>query len=644
MQGNPALQSEFGVAPNEEPPPPWILPFDDSYIFIRYAQQAHRGHAFQWNTGEASSGASSFLYPWILLPGQWLYDDIQGWSWWSRAVGFVALWMLGVVAVLLMRTLGLAGLWPLATGLAVVWSGPVGFGAMTGMESALNAAALLLALALWIKLSRERHVFSATLLAVLVSLLPLLRPENLLLTLMGAAAIVVLPRAPLPKWTAPLLVVPGLGVALLNLALTGLAQPTAVVTKSWLGIAFPDLVTLIKLYFLGVWTEILPVYLGARGFLLWPPVGLVALITALAALRGLPREIVTRRTASSSQFRDIRPLAIVWLVLLALSPMSSMPTWQGMRHHHSGLVCAWILAFAGTGFLLGRFTEGRQGLARVTSLLSFAPAVLLLAFIPTWGGLYAQKAIGIHHRHGPAVAWLEEHQRGAVLLLNDAGILSLAHDGPAIDVMGLGTPEMARAYRHGAGSMVEALARRQPLPVIAAANLDVFRLANLLSTSLIGGLDPESQTVVTEIDLALLENTVLTENGIDFAHLESESLTGLRWLPAPDPYLASIALELPGADGDLQLQGCRPITGKIEIAVPAGSTSMRAVLTPLTGQDSILRLGFIGSDLASDGHDVTISGGRWNRIEAEVSVGAMWTWIEIPPGAAVPCLESLTFL
>ncbi len=43
MQGNQALQSEFGLAPNEEPPPPWILPFDDSYIFIRYAQQAHRG-------------------------------------------------------------------------------------------------------------------------------------------------------------------------------------------------------------------------------------------------------------------------------------------------------------------------------------------------------------------------------------------------------------------------------------------------------------------------------------------------------------------------------------------------------------------------------------------------------------------------
>ena len=647
MQGNQALQSEFGLAPNEVPPPPWILPFDDSYIFIRYAQQAHRGHAFQWNTGEASSGASSFLYPWILLPGQWLYDDIQGWSWWSRAVGFAGLWMLGVVAVFLMRTLGLAGPWPLATGLAVLWSGPVGFGAMTGMESALNAAALLLALTLWSKLSRKRHAVTATLFFLLVSFLPLLRPENLLLTLIGATAILVLPWAPLPKWTAPLLVLPGLGVALLNLASTGLAQPTAVVTKSWLGIAFPDLLTLIKLYLLGIWTEIGPVYLGARGFLLWPPVGLLALGTAVAALWGLPREILTRDRSServSSALRNLRPLALVWIVLLALAPMSSMPTWQGMRHHHSGLVCAWVLAFAGAGVLLDRLTRDHASPARVIQLFSFAPAILLLAFIPTWGGLYAQKAIEIHHRHGPAVAWLEEHSQDSVLLLNDAGILSLAHDGPAIDVMGLGTPGMAKAYRHGAGSMVEAVARRRPLPSIAAANLDVFRLDELLSTPLIEGLDPRDQTVVTEIDLALLDNTVLASEGIDFAHLESEGRADLRWQPAPDPYLASFALELPGVDGRQQLQGCRPIAKRIEIAVPPEITSIRVVLAPLAGQDSIVRFGLTGAGLGNEARDVMISEGRWNHFEAEVPMGTNRVWLEASARAAAPCLESVAFL
>jgi len=646
MQDDPALQSELGVAPEDGPPPTWMLPFDDSYIFIRYAQQAHRGNTFQWNTGEPSSGASSFLYPWILMPGQWLYDDIDGWSWWSRGVGFLGLWILGLVTVLLMRTLGLAGPWPFASALAVVWSGPVGFGAMTGMESALNAAALLLAIALWVKGSKSRQLTTAALLFVLLAVLPHLRPENLLLTLLGALAILVLPRAPLPKWTAPLLVLPGFAIALLNLKLTGLAQPTAVVTKSWLGIAFPDLITLIKLYFLGLWTEIVPVYIGLRGFLLWPPVGLVALATAITVLWGAPRDLFAcKRPAADqlSRIHDLRPLALVWLVLVALSPMSSMPTWQGMRHHHSGLVCAWVLAFASTALFVERFVRNEDTRLRRFRLLAFVPAALLLTFIPTWGGLYAQKTIEIHHRHGPATAWLAEHSRGSVLLLNDAGILSLAHDGPAIDVMGLGTPGMARAYRHGAGSMVEAVARRDPLPAVAAANLDVFRLGELLSTPLIAGLNPEDQTVVTEIDLELLHNTVLEGAGIDFADLDSEGEAELRWNPAPDPYLASLALNRPGADGSPDLQGCRPVVGRLEIGLSAAISAVSAVVTAITNQGTTLRMGFEGDLRETAEREVEIPAGRWHHLEAQAPPGAERIWLETPPGSAPFCLESLAF-
>jgi hypothetical protein len=63
MPGNPGLQSDFGIGPGESPPPTWMLPYDDSFMLIRYAQQIYRGHPMQWNTGEASTGASSFAYP-----------------------------------------------------------------------------------------------------------------------------------------------------------------------------------------------------------------------------------------------------------------------------------------------------------------------------------------------------------------------------------------------------------------------------------------------------------------------------------------------------------------------------------------------------------------------------------------------------
>jgi hypothetical protein len=645
MQGNPAQQAELGVLAGESPPPTWMLPFDDSYIFIRYAQQAHRGHAFQWTTGEPSSGASSFLYPWLLLPGQWLGDDIATWSWWSRGIGILGLWLLGLVTVSLMRSLDLADPWPLATGLAVAWSGPVGFGALSGMESALNAAALLLTVSLWIRVSKVHRMPAAIVLFLLLSILPCLRPENLLLTLLGALAILALPRAPLPRSTAPLILLPGLAVALLNLTLTGLAQPTAVVTKSWLGIAFPDLVTLIKLYLLGLWTEIVPVYVGGRGFLLWPPVGIAALATAATALWSIRRDLSTRGHASAAAPptpRDLLPLATVWLVLVALSPMSSMPTWQGMRHHHSGLVCAWILAFAGTALLSGRLSGERAVARRWLGLLSFAPAALLLTFIPTWGGLYAEKAIEIHHRHGPAARWLADQKRDFVLLLNDAGLLSLAHDGPAIDVMGLGTPEFAQAYRHGAGSMVEAIARRQPPPVVAAANLDVFRLADLLAKPLLEGLNPANQTLLAEIDLQLLDHTVLDSGvGVDFAHLAGEALVEIRWQPAPDPYRASLALELPGVDGDLELQGCRPLSGGVEVEVPQGVSAARLTAATLTDRPAELRLRGVGAG-GADIHQ-TLEPRRWNELPVDLTAGAVGLRIEVPAEAPPVCLESLSF-
>ena len=39
-------------------PPPWLLPLDDAYIFIRFAQQVSRGRGLRW-TDELSSGVTS---------------------------------------------------------------------------------------------------------------------------------------------------------------------------------------------------------------------------------------------------------------------------------------------------------------------------------------------------------------------------------------------------------------------------------------------------------------------------------------------------------------------------------------------------------------------------------------------------------
>src|ERR1700680_1939928 len=135
----------------EGAPPGWLLPLDDAYIFVRYAQQAARGRAWQWNTGEPSTGASSVLWPWLLVPPHWVSGELAVWSRWSRWLGVASLWELGLAAARALRAGRVPEPWPLAGGLCLVWSGPIGFGATAGMESAANAALLVLACSLWME-------------------------------------------------------------------------------------------------------------------------------------------------------------------------------------------------------------------------------------------------------------------------------------------------------------------------------------------------------------------------------------------------------------------------------------------------------------------------------------------------------------
>src|SRR5436190_3118793 len=52
---------------------PWSAPLDDVFIHFDFARQAARGHPFEWSPGAGySSGGTSLLYPFVLVPGFWL--------------------------------------------------------------------------------------------------------------------------------------------------------------------------------------------------------------------------------------------------------------------------------------------------------------------------------------------------------------------------------------------------------------------------------------------------------------------------------------------------------------------------------------------------------------------------------------------
>lgn len=694
----------------EGAPPGWLLPLDDAYIFVRYAQQAARGRPWEWNEGEPSTGASSVLWPWLLVPPHWMSADLAAWSRWSRWLGVASLWALGLAAVRALRAARVPEPWPLAGALCLVWSGPIGFGATAGMESAANAALLVLACSLWMEslgasdsadagdkseagggdgsgASRPSWRSARTWAPIVTAALPLARPENGALTLLGALVLLGGRRLPWPRWVGAAVLIPGIVLAWCNWRTTGIVEPAGALAKSWVHVPFLPLGARVASYVAVLRRALLPVYVGTKPTALWPPVGPLAAGTAAAALYAtIARRSTTviRRRASAPAGRNslaaLAPLAAAWLVLAALAPLSILLLWQEMRHHHAGLALAWLLAFAGAGLAseaLGarrreRRASGASGAAagiaqtgeeppvaaasRWRSAPLALPLLLVLAF-PHWARESARGAVELWRGHGRAAAWLAAHGHRETLLLTDAGLLSVVHDGPAIDALGLCSPDLTEAALHGPGALVESLARRRPLPEIAAAEPALLHLP-LLGDPLLppapgraaGSAAPPGEiTVLARVRRELLAGTALEGPGLDFAYLPDERRHRLRWHPPPLPPHGSAALLLPGpgpADGATALQGCRPLFGTLEVDLPPGiaEVRLRAALLPPGGDGEVVAAagdggGTFGPPLARG----RLRADRWSEVPMTLPARASMLWLA-RHGPGVPCLESLRFL
>ncbi len=616
-----------GAAPAGEPAA-LLLPLDDAYIFVRFAQQFARGRPFEWADGQRSSGATSLAYLGLLLPGQALGGGLAAWERWSRWVGLASLALLGLAAAWLLRELALPPPWPLAGALCVVLSGPVGWGALAGMESALNAAAVVLAAACWARLAPGPPSSAGALAAAALSaaVLPWVRPENLVLSLAAAGAVLTLPAWRGRRWLAVPVVLPAGLLLALNLWLTGDPRPAGSIVKSITEFAFVDPTTLAALYGLNLVRKLLPVYLGTAGELLWLPAGWLALAGAGWAVAGALRGREACRRAA--------PAAAAWALLALVAPLSAVLDWQLMRHHHAGLALAWLLALWLAARLFERL-RSRRGWSTGTRWAALALPALLLAALPLWRTLYAHSQGVVQRRHGPAAAWLAAQRPKPLLLVNDAGFLMVHHDGPAIDALGLGTPAMARPARHGPGAMAEALGRLELPPAVAAVNLDSFRLPELLGRRLLPPPAYPSDTVLAEVRAELLARTRLSAPGLDFAHLADERRWAARWTVEPSPLDASFAVV--HGDGGATLDGCRPVPDRLAWRMPPSATGgVARVFAPPAADTRVELLSAGGARLAA----AAIGAGAVAELRFEGAAGGA----ELARlGGGLPCLESVVF-
>jgi len=427
------------------------FPLDDSWIHLHFARNLAEGAGFVYNPGAPVAGSTAPLWTLLLAAG-------------ARVAGasLVMVKTLGVAgalaAALVLRRAALAwGASPpaaLVAAIALLWSGPFAWGALSGMEVTL--AALLVAAAL-LALARDRLVLTA----VAGGLATLARPEAVVLLPFLAFA-----RRPTPKRLALFAVVVVLALlpfAAFCWATTGTPVPSTAIAKveggllgRLIGLREPARVT---------WLD-RPVAFSVE-WLTWltrtHPLLPLALPAIALVCRGSGE---SSKDSAPNRRRSGRALGIVGLVLLAhplamavLAPYRGPGFQEGRYSIHLLPVALLLLAVASTG--PWRHAVRNVALAASAFRVLYL-AVALVALAPA-ADRYAWGVQNINAMQVHLGRWVDANlPRSATLAVNDIGAIAYFSRRPVLDLMGLVTPEIRPYRREGEAGVLRFVAERCP--------------------------------------------------------------------------------------------------------------------------------------------------------------------------------------
>jgi arabinofuranosyltransferase len=416
------------------------FPLDDSWIHLHFARNLAEGAGFAYNPGAPVAGSTAPLWTLLLAAGA----RVAGASLiMAKTLGIAA----AVAAALLLRRAALA--WgasrptALVAAIALCWSGPFVWGALSGMEVTL--AAMLVTVAM-LALARDRVVLTA----VAGALATLARPEAIVLLPLLALA-----RQPTAKRLAvfaAIVIVVLVPFMAFCWATTGTPIPATASAKVEGGL----LGRLIGIREAARLTWIDRPLAFASEWIVWlarthPLLPLALPLIALA-------------------WRRSRALGLVGLVLLVhplamaiLAPYRGPGFQEGRYSIHLLPVALLVLAAAWTT-VADRFEPRRVALASALRVLYLA--VALVTLVPAanryaWG-VQNINAMQVHLGH-----WVDEHlPRTATLAVNDIGAIAYVSRRPVIDLMGLVTPEIRPYRREGEMGVLRFIAERCPDAVI----------------------------------------------------------------------------------------------------------------------------------------------------------------------------------
>lgn len=422
------------------------FPLDDSWIHLQFARNLAEGHGFSYNPGVPVAGSTAPL--WTLLLGG-LFALVGSHPLLVKAVGGLA----ALGAALLAGRLALA--WTgdraaaLLAGLLTALSGPLLWGALSGMEVTLAAALVTAGL---LAHTRGHDAVAATLLALAV----LARPESaLVLPLVWVAGPITWRRSAI--FAGCVLVVIGPWVAF-NLATAGTPLPataTAKIEGGALGLLAGRHEGVRQALLTRPWSfvrdwagwldavnALLPLLVPPGLYLLWRRAGPRLAVPALAVvLHPLAMALLAPYRGPSFQEGRYSIHLLPMAFALAMVPVATLAS----------------LAEPPDGASVGRFRRFVVVGLAVAALVALWPAA-------TRYGRAVQNIEAMQVRLG---RWVETHTPpDARLALNDVGAIGYLSRREVIDVMGLVTPAIIPYRRDGEAGVLRYLERACPDYVI----------------------------------------------------------------------------------------------------------------------------------------------------------------------------------
>ena len=422
------------------------FPLDDSWIHLQFARNLAAGAGFSYNPGTPVAGSTAPLWTLLLGAGAVVASASLAMT---KAIGVAAT----LAAALVTRRAALA--WgarrdvALIASIALIWMGPIAWGALSGMEVPL--AALLVAAAL-LAHARDRRLISAACAALAV----LARPEALLLVpLLVAARPLTFRRVAVFAAVTTIVVTPAV---LFSLSTAGTPYPATAAAKvegglvGWLGgVREPAAVTWIQrptafftewLVWLATTHWLLPVALVPALILGWRRAGRALGMVELA-LVAHPIGMALLAPYRGPSFQEGRySIHLLPLAVLAIAVAVGRPG-----------QATWHLTALGRRPVLGLAAAAWLAIAAVT----LVPAAARYAW-----GVQNINAMQVHLGH-----WADAQlPKSARIALNDIGAIAFFSRREVIDLMGLVTPEIIPYRRRGETGVMEYISETCPDYVI----------------------------------------------------------------------------------------------------------------------------------------------------------------------------------